>query len=102
MAVNTGRNALFRVNARGFLKGWVVKAASCGIPEMVSVAATIRTHWQLIVNWARTKISNGLLEGYNSLLQAMKSSARGYRSFAYIRTIGYLIGLKQTVHTHLG
>jgi hypothetical protein len=28
------------------------------------------------------------------LLQAMKSSARGYRSVEFITTIGYLIGLK--------
>lgn len=90
------------IAARGFLKGWVAKAASSGISEMVRAAATIQKHWRLIANWTRTRISNGLLEGYNSLLQAMKSSARGYRSFHYIRTIGYLIGLKPTIHSHLG
>ena len=80
--------------ARGFLKAWVIKATQSKIPEMEHVAATIREHWKLIVNWTNTRISNGLLEGFNSLLQAMKSCARGYRTVDYITNIGYLIGLK--------
>jgi len=88
-------------SARGFLKAWVSTVLNSGIAEMVTVACTIRRHWRLIVNWTRTKISNGILEGFNSLLQAMKSCARGYRSFSFIQTIGYLIGMKPTGHTHL-
>jgi transposase len=81
-------------DARGFLKAWVAKATTSGIEEMARVGRTIRDHWRLIVTWTRTRITNGLLEGFNSLLQAMKSSARGYRSVEFITTIGYLIGLK--------
>lgn len=87
---------------RGFLKGWVAVALASGIEEMQTAAKTIRRHWKMIVNWTRTRITNGLLEGFNSLLQAMKSCARGYRSFEYIRTIAYLIGIKPRVHSHLG
>ena len=81
-------------DGRGFLKAWVAKATTSGIKEMARVGQTIRSHWRLIVTWIRTRITNGLLEGFNSLLQAMKSSARGYRSVEFITTIGYLIGLK--------
>jgi transposase len=87
---------------RGFLKGWVAAAVASGIEEMQTAAGTIRRHWKMVVNWTRTRITNGLLEGFNSLLQAMKSCARGYRSFEYIRTIAYLIGIKPRVHSHLG
>ncbi len=59
------------VEARGFLKAWVAKAAQSRIHEMMRVAETVRGHWKLIVNWTRTRITNGLLEGFNSLLQAM-------------------------------
>jgi transposase len=86
---------------RGFLKGWVAAALASGIEEMQTAAGTIRRHWKMIVNWTRTRITNGLLEGFNSLLQAMKSCARGYRSFEYIRTIAYLIGIKPVAHSHL-
>ncbi len=51
-------------------------------------------HEQLIVNWTTSHISNGILEGNHSILQAMKSSARGYRTIEFITTVGYLIGLK--------
>jgi transposase len=87
---------------RGFLKGWVAAAMASGIEEMRTAAESIRKHWKMVANWTRTRITNGLLEGFNSLLQAMKSCARGYRSFEYIRTIAYLIGLKPCVHSHLG
>ena len=85
---------------RGFLKAWVAKATMSGIEEMARVGRTIRDHWQLIVTWTQTRITNGLLEGFNSLLQAMKSSVRGYRSVEYITTVGYLIGLKPAEGFH--
>jgi transposase len=88
------------MQARGFLKGWVTKAVQSGIDEMVSVAGTVRKHWKLIMNWTSSRLSNGLLEGFNSLLQAMKASARGYRTVEYITTIGYLIGLKPAEGFH--
>ena len=86
--------------ARGFLKGWVTKAMQSGIDEMVNVAGTVRKHWRLILNWTSSRLNNGLLEGFNSLLQAMKASARGYRTIEYITTIGYLIGLKPAEGFH--
>lgn len=81
-------------DGRGFLKAWVAKATVSGIDEIERVGTTIREHWRLIVNWTKSRITNGILEGFNSILQAMKSSARGYRTVEFITTIGYLIGLK--------
>ena len=39
-------------------------------------------------------ISTGLLEGFNSLIQAAKARARGYRTNRNIITMAYLIGGK--------
>jgi len=39
------------------------------------VARAIRGHWACVVNWAENRITNGILEGFNSLFQAAK--ARG-------------------------
>jgi transposase len=58
---------------------------------MVKAAKNIKNHWDGVLNWAYQKISNGILEGFNSLFQAAKSKARGYRKFDTIRTIIYLI-----------
>ena len=45
-------------------------------------------------------MTNGILEGFDSILQTMKSSARGYRSVEFITTIRYLIGLKPKEGLH--
>ena len=41
-----------------------------------------------------SKVSNGILEGMNSLIQAAKSRARGYRTTTNLIAITYLIGAK--------
>ena len=40
----------------------------------------MKQHWNGITNYIKTKINNGILEGTNSLIQAAKDSARGFRS----------------------
>jgi len=40
----------------------------------------LETHWDGIVGRHDSRISNGLLEGTNSLIRAAKARARGYRS----------------------
>ncbi|MEI8003757.1 MAG: transposase, partial [Methanothrix sp.] len=40
----------------------------------------IKQHLNGITNYIKTKINNGILEGTNSLIQAAKDSARGFRS----------------------
>jgi transposase len=87
-------------NGRSFLKGWVAAVLATGISEMGRVAQIVMGHWKLIVNWITTRISNGVLEEFNSLLQSINSAARGHRIFEYIQTIGYLIGVKPVVQTH--
>ena len=40
----------------------------------------VRAHWDGIVAWHCTRASNGILESTNSLVQAAKRKARGYRN----------------------
>ena len=51
----------------------------------------VETHWDGIVGWHDSRISNGLLEGTNSLIQAAKARARGYRNTTTFATMIYLI-----------
>ena len=55
---------------------------------------TVEAHWDGIVAWQQSRLSNGLLEGTNSLIQAAKRRARGYRNKAKMITIIYLIAGK--------
>ena len=54
----------------------------------------MENHWDGIIAWHKSRLSNGLLEGINSLVQAAKSRARGYRNKQNMITIIYLTAAK--------
>ncbi len=47
-----------------------------------------------MLRWFTSQINNGILEGINSLVQAAKTSARGYRSYRNFITMIYLLAGK--------
>ena len=60
------------------------------IEPIIDAAKTIKSHWMGIINYAETKISNGVLEGINRIVQSAKSSARGFRTTKNLILIIYL------------
>jgi len=50
------------------------------------VAKMINKRIENILSWFRHRISNAAAEGFNSIIQSLKSAARGFRSFANYRT----------------
>jgi transposase len=73
------------------LRSWCGWAQRSRIPEMVRVARTIRGHLQGLLRWFTSGITNGLLEGINSLVQSAKSRARGYRTTRNFIDVIYLV-----------
>ena len=67
-------------SAEGYLKRWYFWATHSRLNPVIDCARTIKKHWNGVTNYIKTKISNGILEGTNSLIQAAKDSARGFRS----------------------
>jgi len=63
-----------------FLKKWYFWATHSRLQPMIEAARTIKRHWDGILRWFDSRIANGLMEGINSLVQAAKAKARGYRS----------------------
>ena len=57
-------------------------------------AYTIKRHWNGVLRWFQSGVNNGILEGINSLIQAAKARARGYRTTQNLITMIYLIGGK--------
>ena len=62
-----------------------------GLPPIIDAANTVRRHWHGILRWFHSKIANGLIEGINSLVQAAKAKARGYRSIRNLTAMIYLL-----------
>jgi transposase len=69
---------------------------------MIDAARTIRRHFEGVLRWFTSRITNGILEGINSLIQAAKAKARGYRSTRNLITMAYLLaGRLKFNETHL-
>ena len=73
------------------LKKWYSWARHSRIPEMKKVAGTIMDHWDGILSWYDSRLSTGPLEGINSVAQAAKAKARGYRTFKNFSNVIYLL-----------
>lgn len=76
------------------LDRWDSWAIRSRIEPIKAVARTIRRHWDGILAWFDSRIANGLVEGINSLIQAAKAKARGYRNRETLKAITYLIAGK--------
>ena len=82
--------------ARQFLSEWYEMVQESALEPMRKVAKTLRDHTEGILRWFTSGLANGLLEGINSLLQAAKSKARGYRTTRNLIAIAYLLAGKLT------
>jgi len=64
------------------------------VERIVRLAKTIKEHWQGILSYFESRLTNGFLEGINSLIQAAKAKARGYRNPDNLIAMAYLIAGK--------
>ncbi len=80
--------------AADFLKRWYFWATHSRLGPMIEAARTIRQHQPGVLRWFDSHIANGLIEGINSLVQAAKAKARGYRSIRNLTTMIYLLAGK--------
>ncbi len=73
------------------LKKWYFWATHSKLKPIISAAKTIKRHWDGVLRWWSSKINNGILEGLNSVIQAAKSKARGYKLPRNFKIIAYLL-----------
>lgn len=79
--------------AGGFLAYWCDLVEESGIQPFKKAANTLLAHWTGIVNYAKSRITNGILEGINSKIQLAKKRARGYRNVNnFINMIYFIAG----------
>ena len=77
-----------------FLKKWYFWATHSKLDPIIDAARTVKRHWNGILRWFDSKIANGLIEGINSVVQAAKAKARGYRTTRNLIAMVYLIAGK--------
>jgi transposase len=80
--------------AAQYLRRWYFWATHSRLEPVIDAAHTVKRHWDGILRWFDSKIANGLIEGINSLVQAARSKARGYRSIRNLEAMIYLLAGK--------
>jgi len=83
-----------RQEAEVLLAEWYKMASSSGLTLIRKKAATVKEHWNGILSHFDSNLTTGFLEGINSLIQAAKARARGYRNPANLITMAYIIAGK--------
>ena len=76
------------------MKDWISWGLRCQLEPMIQVAKMLQNHYDGVVRWFTSGLNNGLLEGINSLFQAAKRKARGYRTHKNMIAIVYLLAGK--------
>ena len=76
------------------LKSWYSWAIRSQIDQVKKVAKTVKNHWNGILAWFDSGLSNGFIEAINGLIQSAKRRARGYRSTKNLINMAYLIAGK--------
>ena len=69
------------------LCSWIMRS---NIPQMKTVAKTIRENKAEVLNYFDHRRTNAVLEGMNSIVQSAKGQARGFSNLEYFKTIIYL------------
>jgi transposase len=82
--------------AESDLKWWCGWLARSRIPEMKAVAKTVRAHWEGIVEYLKTRITNGAAEALNGIIQTVKRKSRGFRRLEYFQAMIYLVASRLT------
>jgi transposase len=88
------RQAKSPEQAHALFAKWYSWARRCRLEPIKRLATTLKSHLQGLLNAFDSGLSNGRVEGINSLIQAAKARARGYRTTGSLTTIAYLIAGK--------
>lgn len=72
------------------LKWWCGWASRSRLKPFGQLAKSIKSHWEGIIAFMETRLTNAAMEAVNGVLQLAKRMARGFRNFTYFRTMPYL------------
>jgi len=69
------------------LCGW---ASRSRLKPFGKLAKSIKNHWEGILAFMETRLTNAAMEAINGVLQLAKRMGRGFRNFNYFRIMAYL------------
>jgi transposase len=77
--------------AEAHLKKWFYWATHSKLKPMIDAAYFVKRHWDGVLRYTTSRITNGVLEGINSIIQSVKRRARGYGTTKHFISMVYLV-----------
>lgn len=71
--------------ARRFFSNWITWARSLRIAPLTRVANTLESRYAGLESYLFHRVTNATAEAFHSLIQSLKTAARGYRNFTHFR-----------------
>jgi transposase len=72
------------------LKWWCARAGRSKLEPFCKLAKTVRNHWDGIIGYFESGLTNAAIEAVNGNIQLAKRLARGFRNFTYFQAMAYL------------
>jgi len=76
------------------LNSWYGWARHSRLEPIKEFAKTIKNNWNGIVNYFETKLTSGIMESINSIVQSARNRAKGYRNVNNFIAMIFLLGGK--------
>ena len=95
--IKTGLQTLYKTETADaeivlpLFKRWYFWATHSRLPPVAKAAHTLMENLRGLLRWFESGVTNGLLEGFNSLVQSAKAKARGFRNVNKMATVIYLL-----------
>ena len=77
--------------SEAYLKKWYFWATHSRLDPVIEVARGIENYWQGVINYTKSRITNGVVEGLNSKIKTAMKRAYGFKQTEYLKTIVYLV-----------
>ena len=81
---------LYQGSAEKFIKGWVTSVKRSRLKPMRDFVDTLINHWENILAYIGTPITNAIAEGINRVIRHVKNRASGFKNFTGFCNIIYL------------
>jgi len=90
--------SLVEHDQEGYLKRWCAWASRSRLEPFKNLAKTIKNHWSGILNYHKSGMTSGFMEGLNGIIQTAKRKAKGFRNTDRFILIIYLIAGKLPIN----
>ncbi|MFT5525906.1 MAG: transposase, partial [Pirellulaceae bacterium] len=88
-------NHSFKSTAKAFLKSWCKRAISTGLKPLVTIANTLLSLKDGLLNYFKHRISSGPMEGTNNKIKTVQRQSYGFRDQEYFNLVIYSLHEKK-------